>query len=392
MSRTLRYPGASQSAPQKTPYQGLAVDGYGKPRTLLVDGNYLLKNSVTATEKNPEYVVNGRHMGGVAQFLRKLHNLVRDYYITKCVVMWDGEAGGILRYNIYPYYKANRKSKSWYAGPRLTEAQVREQAESQRSIAAQRIRVKNYLENLFVRQVDEEMMEGDDLIAYYCQQHCQDEDILIYTDDSDICQLLVCDNVRVYLQRVKMVITQDNFNTVFPWHYANTGVVKIFCGDTSDNIKGIKGVGLKTLLNLFPELKERPCKVNELLKRAAELAKQKGGSQAALANILKGVSMRKGWGGEETAHEFGKEIYKLNHTLMDLTTPMLSREARESVDQAASSVLDPSDRTSLRILEMLQQDYLLRAYGGTVNQFANPFYPLIKREQSLWKEYQEAYG
>ena len=50
----------------------------------------------------------------------------------------------------------------------------------------------------------------------------------------------------------------------FNHHYSNALVLKIICGDTSDNIKGIEGMGEDTLLKHCPELKYKHFSVREI--------------------------------------------------------------------------------------------------------------------------------
>ena len=44
----------------------------------------------------------------------------------------------------------------------------------------------------------------------------------------------------------------------------NVKLLKILCGDPSDNIYGIKLLGVKKLLNIFPELKTEKLTLNEV--------------------------------------------------------------------------------------------------------------------------------
>ena len=48
-------------------------------------------------------------------------------------------------------------------------------------------------------------------------------------------------------------------------------IYRVLDGDSSDNIPGVRGCGIKTLLKRFPELtEERTITVDELLKLAEE--------------------------------------------------------------------------------------------------------------------------
>jgi 5'-3' exonuclease len=361
------------------------------PNTLLVDGNYLLKCSYHATIKSPEYIVNGRHMGTLSEFIRKLRELIAQFNITKCVVMWDGEHGGKLRHNLYPYYKANRANKSWYRGASKSQAQADEDERTQRSIEAQKVRIQTYLEELFVRQTEQSLMEGDDLIAYYCQSYHEYERITIFTNDRDMCQLLVLNGVNIFLNNVRLLINRDNFDVEFPYHYRNAALVKVMCGDTSDNIKGVSGLGLKTLLAEFPQVRTRAVTVEEIVECArahcaARLAaKPVQKPLVVMQNIIDGVAMRLHHG-NEALYAFGNELYRLNEQLMDLSQPMLTREAREEVLHIGNQVLNPAERGARNLMPMMREDYLLPRYRGDINYFAEPWLRMIVREKALFTQ------
>jgi 5'-3' exonuclease len=359
------------------------------PTTLVVDGNYLLKCSYHATCNTPSYTVGGRNIGAVCEYLRKLRELLKRFNATKCVVFWDGEHGGKLRHNIYQYYKANRKNKDWYRGTTKTAAQAAEDERSQRSIEAQKVTVQNYLEELFVRQTEQNMMEGDDMIAYYCQEFHEFERIIIFTNDRDACQEVRLNGVSVFLDNLKMEINRDNFNLHFPYHYTNAALVKVLIGDTSDNIKGVKGLGLPTLLEHFPEIKERTCTWQDIKQAAhAHCEKRRLGKQKplqVLQNIVDGVAMRLHYG-QEAPYAFGDELYRLNQQLMDLSTPMLTREAREDVRYTGTQVLNPAERGTKNLLPMMQRDTMLRFYNGDLRYFIEPFVPMALRERQLFQE------
>lgn len=371
------------------------------PNTLVVDGNYLLKCSYHATSNNPGYNVNGRHIGTLTEFIRKLRELVTRFHITKCVVFWDGEHGGKLRHNIYPYYKANRKNKEWFRGKnQRTQAQVDVEQATQRSIESQKIRIQQYLEELYIRQLEQEMMESDDMIAYYCQQYHEQERIIIFTNDRDMCQLLKLNGVNVFIDNLKLLINRDNFDVEFPYHYANAALMKILLGDSSDNIKGVHLLGDVSLLSFFPELTQRPVTLEEVLERARQQCEQglpaptprnPGKTKpphTRIRNIVEGVAMRWHYG-EEAPYAFGAELYKLNRQLMDLSTPMLTREARAQVDFTATCCLSSHDRGLVNLLPLMQQDSMLPRFGGDLRRFAEPFIPLALREKALTEQNQE---
>ena len=146
---------------------------------LLVDGDNLLTIGFYGAKN---YFYKGAHIGGIFHFLNTLRRSFDDFHLDKIVVFWDGKNGSQERRKLYVHYKENRKQR------------VRTDEELY-SYQYQRERVKQYLEELFVRQGEFEFCETDDCIAYYTQQ--SKEKITIYSSDGDLTQLL-SENTIIY--------------------------------------------------------------------------------------------------------------------------------------------------------------------------------------------------
>ena len=141
--------------------------------TLLVDGDNLLTIGFYGVKN---YFYKGQHIGGLFHFLNTLRKSFETYKLDKIVVFWDGEDGSIQRRKIYPEYKQNRKSRI-------------KSEEELSSYNYQRNRIKQYLEEVFVRQGEYQFCETDDCIAYY-SQNSPNEKKIIYSSDGDLTQLL----------------------------------------------------------------------------------------------------------------------------------------------------------------------------------------------------------
>lgn len=193
-----------------------------------------------------------------------------------CYVMWDGNQSGQLRYNIYKDYKANRDKH--YEEKPITDYDKKIDSFVKRTLAyynkdnksldnnkfketdeenfdRQKEIVMKCLEELFIRQVISDEVEGDDLIAYYVKHKKDNEKIVIMSGDRDLTQL-IADDVCVYVPSLKIGIVPENHVSIMGYRHENVLLKKIICGDSSDNIKGIKGVGEETF-KLFPEVKQR---------------------------------------------------------------------------------------------------------------------------------------
>ena len=47
------------------------------------------------------------------------------------------------------------------------------------------------------------------------------------------------------------------------------------CGDVSDNIKGIKGLGEKTFFELFPEAKNTKLTIDDIIEKSKKLVEER---------------------------------------------------------------------------------------------------------------------
>lgn len=235
-----------------------------KTRTLLIDSNYLLKRSFNGNKGS--YTKSG-HIGGLYSFLITLRKLIRENKINKVVLMWDGENGGKDRHSIDMAYKANRKSKDWYNKIELSNAQIKREEDKDESLLWQRKRIQAYAEELFLRQIEVDEIEADDLIASYCIENNNKEEIFIFTNDRDFSQLLDL-NITIIFGNMPDAITKHNFFHKFGYHYLNALPIKVICGDVSDNIHGIDGIKENTLLKYFPDLEFREMSVKEICQKA----------------------------------------------------------------------------------------------------------------------------
>lgn len=341
-----------------------------RTRTLLVDGSYLLQRSFHGAKDT--YTKSFGHIGALYQFLTTTRKLIKAHMINKIVIFWDGEGGGIERYNIDNNYKSNRKNKSWYEKIELSEAEIRREAEKEESILKQRQRIKAYAEELFLRQIEIDEIEADDLIAAYCMQYENHEELYIYTNDRDFSQLLDL-NITILFANIEMPITKANYSLQFGHHYTNSLIIKVITGDKADNIQGIKGIGEDILLKYFPDMRYKKYTVREICKEADALNKER------LASGLKPLKIF-----ENLLNNIDR--LKMNYQLVNLREPFLNDEAREALLELEGP-LDPSGRGINNLIKMMTDDEFLTIYKGTFPNYVEPFYVVIEHEKELLNEY-----
>ena len=323
-------------------------------KTLLVDGNNLFKIGFHGVR---DLYSDGDHLGGIYHFINILRKFLEEHDHDKVVVFWDSNSS--IRKSIYPQYKANRRQD-------MNEYKYE-------SYLNQQSRVKQYLEEIFVRQVEMIDNEADDLIAYYCKI-ATDEQIIIFSADKDLTQL-INENISVYSPISKQYFGNgDNIviNKVNIPHY-NVLLCKIFTGDKSDNIDGIEGLGEKTLIKYFPQVQEKPCTVEELLDIARNIPQKK--PIKTLSNLLTGKTK---------STILGEEFYITNKKIVDLTNPLITDDGKTLVEQIITDIIDPTDRGYKNLMRMMMEDglfkYLPKDDNAWVN-FLTPFMKLTRKEK-----------
>jgi len=325
-----------------------------KTKTLLIDGNVLMKRSYNGA-KNVFY--KEKHIGGIFQFYTTLRKLIVDLSVDKVVIMWDGERGGSLRLDYYPEYKGNR--------PRFFDE----------SYELQKLRVKAYAEDLFLRQYEHPDCESDDLLAFYTLNRKKSEEVIIYTNDRDLCQL-ISEDVSLFLADKKVLVGTGNYNWYFQHHYENAGLVKIIEGCSTDNIKGIEGVTETTLLTHFPEIKDRKMTLEEIMDKTKTLQEEK--KLKVFESILEGKT--------KGCHK--GNVYEVNKIIIDLLQPLLTDEAKEEIRSLINLPLNPEGRDYKNVLKMMFEDGVMYAIPGGENGYVNfldPFIKLSKKEKTNYK-------
>ena len=325
-------------------------------KTLLVDGSNLMKIGFHGVK---DLYSDGSHLGAIYHFINTIRKFLEEHNYDKVVVFWDAEHSSSTRKELYPQYKGNRKQD-------MNEFKYE-------SYLQQNARIKEYLEEVFVRQVEMVYNEADDLIAYYCQK-ATNEEITIFSSDKDLTQL-ISDRVTIYSPNLKQYFKQGDMITInkiqIP-HY-NVLLCKILTGDSSDNISGIEGLGEKTLVKLFPDMLVKPCTINEIRVNAGIIVQEK--KSKVLENILTGKTKN---------GILGEEFYDTNKKIVDLSNPLITDDGKELVDQIITDTIDPTDRGYKNLMRMMMEDglfkYLPKNDEAWVN-FLRPFMKLTRKEK-----------
>lgn len=349
------------------------IDTTQKVYHLLVDGNSVLKSSLVNKE---DFNDNGEEYGAIVTFLYRIGNLLAMRDFNHCVVCWDGFNSGALRWEIYKDYKANR-DKNYEAASAISNPEsdydayiaayckkvldyhkknkigVRRGETDDENFQRQREILQEILDELFVRQYMYENVEGDDLIAYYCQHKQKNDYIVIVSEDRDISQL-IRDDICLYIPSKKKFVSPKNDKEVLGIPYYNIVLKKIICGDASDNIKGVSGFGDKTLEKYYPKILTEKCTLSEFIDTCKSLlddrASEKKKPLKCLENAVKGV----------TNGCQGDKLYEINEKIIDLSEPLLTEEAKNELSEIYATPLDAEGRSLKNVYEILSRNTMNR--------------------------------
>ncbi len=239
--------------------KGGSLDG-GEPndKVLIIDG---LNTFIRVFSVIPITNDDGIHVGGIVGFLRSIGYVINMIRPTRTIVVFDGKGGSNRRRKIYPEYKQNRKTK--YRVNRSYD--FASQEDERQNMIMQSQRVVEYLEQLPVTVMSYDNIEADDTIGYLCRQVLTDSQITIMSTDKDFLQL-ANGRIKVWSPTKKKMYDEKMVMEEYGISSHNLIWYRVLDGDKSDNIPGVRGLGLKTIQKKLPFLSEnRIVNMDEVL-------------------------------------------------------------------------------------------------------------------------------
>jgi DNA polymerase-1 len=175
--------------------------------------------------------------GVIFGFLRKILQFSQLYPNQRFIFAWDTKSS--LREKIYPEYKGTRKKEK-------TEEEKEFDAVAYRQFDIIRKDILPFIG--FKNSFWYEGFEADDVIARII--YSNHSSFVIVSGDEDMYQLLF-DNIKIYNPNKKTEITEDIFTLTYGISADEWINVKAIAGCSSDNVKGIEGVGEKTAIKFL---------------------------------------------------------------------------------------------------------------------------------------------
>ena len=201
---------------------------------------------------------DGLPTGAVIGFCNMLFKLLEEVRSdesknqpTHFAVIFDS-ARKNFRNEIYKDYKANR-------------------SEAPDDLAPQFEYIRKSVEAFNLPSIEQINYEADDLLATYAKQITKlGAKVTIISSDKDLMQL-VSKDVRLFDPMKSKVIGKKEVEEKFGVKPEQVIDVQSLAGDSSDNIPGVPGIGIKTAAELIKKYKN----LDNLLNRAEEIKQQK---------------------------------------------------------------------------------------------------------------------
>jgi len=239
--------------------KGGSLDG-GEPndKVLIIDG---LNTFIRVFSVIPTTNDDGVHVGGIVGFLKSIGYVINMISPTRVIVVFDGKGGSNRRRKILPEYKKNRKNK--YRVNRAYD--FASQEDEKQNMIMQLQRSVEYLETLPVTVLSYDNIEADDTIGYIAEQALPDSEVVIMSTDKDFLQL-ANGRVKIWSPTKKKMYDDKSVFEEFGIFSKNFIWYRVLDGDKSDNISGVRGLGLKTIKKKLPFLADNViCNIDDII-------------------------------------------------------------------------------------------------------------------------------
>jgi DNA polymerase-1 len=264
-------------------------------------------------------------IGGVVGFLRFLNYTINTFAPSKIFVVWETGGGCARRKAIFKGYKENRSKLKEMQKLKAGTGSMKDKLAADEETKVQQLTLLyKLLKHTPVCQVFVSGTECDDVIGYLVGQYFRNDptEKIIISNDKDFYQLLEDKSVVIYDQAKREIVDAKKV-------YERTGIsARNFCmaraliGDTSDNIGGIAGMGMKTAAKRFESLlsnHETDVYINDILEECTKQINNK--SKIKVYSEIKN----------------NEDIVRRNWKLMHLSSGMLSANEISKIDNIIES-------------------------------------------------------
>jgi 5'-3' exonuclease len=301
-------------------------------RILIIDGLNLFIRVFSAV---PAMNDDGEHIGGLVGFMKSMALLNRQFKPTRCVVVFDGKGGSARRKKMHKEYKEGRSMKF---SLNRSESMPQDDDAARVSMQQQFAKLATYLRCLPITIISIDNIEADDVIAHLSRQVFAKEHqkITIVSSDKDFLQL-VDKRIQVWSPTKKILFSPKEVFEKYGIPSHNFLMYRLFLGDNSDNIPGIKGVGDKTFKSKLPILLgEEVINVDQIVQYCKEKAEK--------TNIYQRILDQ-------------EQILHLNERLMQLADVDIGGSLKMNIENCVIQPVDAINKMEFKKMFMMDKLY-----------------------------------
>jgi len=259
------------------------INRHKNSRVLIIDG---LNTFIRCWSSIPTMNDDGDHVGGVTGALKSIGYAIRQTQPSRVVVVFDGKGGSQRRKKAFSGYKAQRDKNKLRVN--RAYADLMNDEDERESMKRQFVWLNEMLDGLPLTTMIYDGVEADDVMAYISTQILkEDEQAVIMSTDKDFLQL-VNDTTIVWSPTKKKMYNTSLVKEEYGIESKNLLLYRVLDGDKSDNIPGVYGCGIKTLVKRFPEITgEEKLSVDDLFDLCETKIEETKGKIKIYKDILK---------------------------------------------------------------------------------------------------------
>jgi DNA polymerase-1 len=269
---------------------------------------------------NPSISKQGQPVGGIVGVFKSLQKISRETKPDKIIICHDGPGGSMKKKALHKDYKEGRNPL------RLNRnTQVLDDKQEFENRIWQQFKTFDYLNFCPVIQLMEENVEADDIISYVVQHKNHKNYVkVIVSSDKDFIQLL--DDKTILMRPVQEeILNKNRVIEEFKIHPNNFALARSIVGDKSDNLDGVRGVGLVNLAKKFQWLAEEERYTTDDIFEKCENTKEGG-------KIFESILAE-------------KEKICLNYQIMQLYQPNMSLQSQRKSDYVLDNFIPEFNKT-----------------------------------------------
>jgi DNA polymerase-1 len=207
-------------------------------------------------------------------------------------------------------------------------------------------RLIEYLQVLPVSLTYIDHVEADDIIAYLANHYFQKE-VVIVSSDKDFLQL-VNPRIKVWSSNKKKMYDESLVRQEYGVIPQNLVFYRVLTGDASDNIKGVKGVGDKTIESKMSFLNNGELGLDDFINECSNVDEKL--SKKLMDNI---------------------DVIRMNFDLMQLRDPEIASSIKSNVRTIMDNGTNHLDMIEFK--KMFMGDKLYTAFADVDSWLRNSF-------------------